>query len=590
MASEYCVQVPASSSKVLEIHLKSAKQNAQTKEFLKEGIGKIKPKEPPLSPRSYFSVTKTFSGLYCLLIISVYITITANKLSSSPMHHPEMEVSAMMTYLYLISCLFLLYLLFHLAHPPNSHANIRSHGSAFLRQGALVFGLGSFTYHVLEFITYFIIDLHPNCLDVLHTINSFFSILFVVLQMITIILYPRLNIHHGRGVPHFGLMHLLSTNLIVWMRTVIKESIHEYHVAAEKLEETVGHILQTVNESDITKHLKHDTHEEVTHNIHKRYTADSDYTEVEKCKDMYHDDDFVSDVLKASSPFLYAFIIEFSLVGGTVFFNTWNNVSLVNWNEAKDKLPDPTVQKPNLCGTLAKINWSKSSIGVIFGIFIMFLTVFDLIIFFSVNYEEDIIFEYIGKILNCFVNTCGILASLIGIIKIQTLLEKSKTSDNSVDLFLLDLGIFFVYVYSCLTIIVGVFTANDSMPGSVHISNGVLDILACSLQVILIHQLLDRTIQSGNTRLEGRQIVAFLCFLNFSVWLFDTFELQKSKASLVEAEFYGYLVWVWMQRITLPICIFFRFHSTALLVDCWKNSYRAETISQLIMNINHMKI
>ena len=64
--------------------------------------------------------------------------------------------------------------------------------------------------------------------------------------------------------------------------------------------------------------------------------------------------------------------------------------------------------------------------------------------------------------------------------------------------------------------------------------------------------------RAGDSNLYGRQVVAFLSFLNFSIWLFDTFELQKSKASLVEAEFYGHLVWVWMQRITLPICIFFR--------------------------------
>ena len=62
-------------------------------------------------------------------------------------------------------------------------AFFQSHGSGFLRQGAFVFGIGSFIYHLLEFITYFIIDLHPNCMDVLHTVNSFLSIIFVILQV-----------------------------------------------------------------------------------------------------------------------------------------------------------------------------------------------------------------------------------------------------------------------------------------------------------------------------------------------------------------------------------------------------------------------
>ena len=49
--------------------------------------------------------------------------------------------------------------------------------------------------------------------------------------------------------------------------------------------------------------------------------------------------------------------------------------------------------------------------------------------------------------------------------------------------------------------------------------------------------------------LRGRQVVTFLCFLNFSIWLFDTFELRNSKASLAEAKFYSNIVWTWMQRI-----------------------------------------
>merc|ERR1719300_1208773 len=113
---------------------------------------------------------------------------------------------------------------------------------------------------------------------------------------------------------------------------------------------------------------------------------------VNHCKDTYHDDDFVSDVLNASSPYLYAFIVEFSLVGGTVFFNTWNNVKMIKAKEAKERFPNSSVQKPNLCEAIAKVNWSDSAWGVLGGTVILFFTIFDLIAFFSVDYEEDVIF------------------------------------------------------------------------------------------------------------------------------------------------------------------------------------------------------
>ena len=141
---------------------------------------------------------------------------------------------------------------------PTTYDHVRSHGSGFLRQGAVVFGLGSFSYHLLEFAAYFILDLHPHCLDVVHTVNSFLSIIFILLQTTIIILYPRqrtyvlspvippqntiatcscachpmltvrhllcprMNLRYGRGLPHLGLMHLVATNLVIWVRTVIR--------------------------------------------------------------------------------------------------------------------------------------------------------------------------------------------------------------------------------------------------------------------------------------------------------------------------------------------------------------------------------
>ena len=53
-------------------------------------------------------------------------------------------------------------------------------------------------------------------------------------------------------------------------------------------------------------------------------------------------------------------------------------------------------------------------------------------------------------------------------------------------------------------------------------------------------------------------MTTFLVLLNFTLWLVDTFELQKSRASRAEAEFFGPLTWVWLQRLTLPLVIFFR--------------------------------
>ena len=401
-------------------------------------------------------------------------------------------------------------------------------GQSTCIQGALVFGLGSFTYHLLEFTEYFIIDLHDHCYDISSTAISFLSLVFVCLQVTVIILYPRLNLHLGRGLPHLGLMHLVTTNLIIWLRTVIKETLHEMEA------------------------------DQLTSHHHNK----SRPSQLELCREKYHDDDFVADILKASSPVLYAFIIEFSLVGGTVFYNTWNNIHSLNRAEwvsvNRTHAQTNRIKKPNICATLAKTNWSQSTLGTLAGCLILLLTLADLVVVFSATDDQDPLTEYMGKILNSSINFLGFFAAVVAFFKIQKLSERKNPQENTVDLFLLDFGVFFVYIYSCMTITVGLFTTSHSIPGSVHIINGVTEILAVSFQTVLIHQLLLKTVDSAEAYLHGRNLVVFLSFVNFSVWLFDTFELQRSKASLVEAGYYGETNWLWLQRITLPVCVFFR--------------------------------
>ena len=74
-----------------------------------------------------------------------------------------------------------------------------------MRQGAVLFGLGSLAYCLLgifphfpanisptqffsEFVTFFIIDLHPDCTDLLVSANSLLAILLVLLQTVVIVM------------------------------------------------------------------------------------------------------------------------------------------------------------------------------------------------------------------------------------------------------------------------------------------------------------------------------------------------------------------------------------------------------------------
>lgn len=59
------------------------------------------------------------------------------------------------------------------------------------------------------------------------------------------------------------------------------------------------------------------------------------------------------------------------------------------------------------------------------------------------------------------------------------------------------------------------------------------------------------------------------------MWIIYTFETQKVEANPVQLDFYGFLAWAIVQRVTLPLCIFHRFHSAVTLAEIWKTSYKA---------------
>ena len=72
----------------------------------------------------------------------------------------------------------------------------------------------------------------------------------------------------------------------------------------------------------------------------------------------------------------------------------------------------------------------------------------------------------------------------------------------------------------------------------------------------------------------------FLVLFNLSQWLVLTFEIQKGRASIVESEFYGFLSWVIIQRVTLPMAVFFRFHSCVVSIDLWKEVYGKKELAE----------
>ena len=79
-------------------------------------------------------------------------------------------------------------------------------------------------------------------------------------------------------------------------------------------------------------------------------------------------------------------------------------------------------------------------------------------------------------------------------------------------------------------------------------------------------------------RKPGREVVTFLLVANFAMWTFNTLEKSRADRSIhpVPLQFYGSWPWIIITNVSMPLAIFYRFHSTVVLCEIWKRCYKVK--------------
>ncbi len=166
-------------------------------------------------------------------------------------------------YLYALAVLFLGYVLAFTLTGARLLVvyNHKSHGSLTIRLGALVFSAGALCYFGLETVSFAEVRSESPCYKPTLGANVALALAFVALQTYVIFVYPRLNLGISPAIDRcakrlslfpplclrkfcsqfpfsrFGLMHLVATNIILWIRTLLKESLHEISESEEEAHE-----------------------------------------------------------------------------------------------------------------------------------------------------------------------------------------------------------------------------------------------------------------------------------------------------------------------------------------------------------------
>ncbi|XP_013138594.1 PREDICTED: uncharacterized protein LOC106103392 isoform X1 [Papilio polytes] len=525
--------------------------------------------------------------------------------------------------------------------------NDHSHGSFFLRIGAIAFGLGTMIYNGLEFGTFFELPLDSPCYLILKGVNPVLQMVFTFMQMYFIFMNSRLNIHRFKVIARFGLMHVVATNICVWIRTLVLESLKEitdYHVKNPQGIPGEG-ILGKVIRKHTLRHsgkvfgaattaatsvaatavsMAKSTSDQILNVVTTTVAAPTTTSTTTNSTELFESFDILNPaalianidnttvcgrnpimgtIVTDSAPYLYPFIIEYSLIGAAVIYVMWKHIgrypSVANDEDLERRLEAVLSRRAAALAAAQRgnrVDCAGASKGLFCGLLLLVASLICLILFFVLirHHELKRLSIYLADVSHCALMVLSILAILIGFIRgrklkwsanpscteplrrVQSLKFRSEEQSDLNDI-LLRVSAFGLFVYAVFSVIAGGMGAFTHEPNLLVMITGCLSVLQVVLQLLFIADVSRRRVHLPEQERSkpARQAVTFLLICNVTMWLIYTFEAQKVLANPVQLDFYGFVAWSLVQRFTLPLCIFHRFHSAVTLAEIWKTSYKA---------------
>ncbi|XP_045488089.1 proton channel OtopLc isoform X8 [Pieris rapae] len=524
--------------------------------------------------------------------------------------------------------------------------NDHSHGSFFLRIGAIAFGLGTMIYNGLEFGTFFELPLTSPCYLILKGVNPVLQMVFTFMQMYFIFMNSRLNIHRFKVIARFGLMHVVATNICVWIRTLVLESLKEitdYHLKnpqgvpgegvlgkaiRKQTLRHAGRVLGAVTTAATTVASTATTTVKsaaITAATSTASTPTTTLTTTDNASEIFESFDtlnpaalianidntsvcgrnpIMGTIVTDSAPYLYPFIIEYSLIGAAVIYVMWKHIGrypgVANDEDLERRLEAVLSRRAAAMAAAQRgnrVDCAGASKGLFCGLLFLVASLICLILFFVLIRHQDFkrLSIYLADVSHCALMVLSILAILIGFIRgskmrwsadppsytepihrVQSLKFRSEEQSDLNDI-LLRVSAFGLFTYAVFSVIAGGMGAFTHEPNLLVMITGCLSVLQVILQLLFIADVSRRRVHLPEQERSkpARQAVTFLLICNVTMWLIYTVEAQKVLANPVQLDFYGFVAWSLVQRFTLPLCIFHRFHSAVTLAEIWKTSYKA---------------
>lgn len=438
------------------------------------------------------------------------------------------------------------------------------YGSFYLRLGAIAFGIGSMVYSGLEFGRYFELKNNAECnSNILHAITPVTRMVLTLVQVQFMFLNSKnIDFNNHKTIARFGIMHMIATNLSEWLYVLVAETKHEI--------------------------------------IHLSEHRHPDSKSVDKfCQDGL----IMGSLVANASPFLFPCTVEYSLICAVILFEMWKKIKMkpIHRNGEKDKNVrfqskqnkvmthfqfdqfGGKVINPNHHFT---IDCSNAHKGLFAGILVIVLTIISLIMFFVLTNNKRqngkiAIFEVNVVELTLYIVTS--LAVIMAMIKMRNFKydrkngQERNSSEIGLDCILLVVAQTGMFIY-CVFSVIGCCFTYDANNG-IEVAVEILSFIQTCIQTIFI---LDawwrrcRNIEQFKCK-PGKELITFLIVANMAMWAINTLEKNRAEFRPSHLDFFGDWAWTIITHISMPLAIFYRFHSTICLFEIWKTVYKIKT-------------
>ncbi|XP_052683021.1 proton channel OtopLc-like isoform X1 [Crassostrea angulata] len=428
-------------------------------------------------------------------------------------------------------------------------SNVGHSGGFYLRLGAIGFGVGGMILDGLYIAEKFEDYGNPNsCYPGIAAATYIVKMVFAFSQLYFVFNNAEMRMLTHQSLAKFGLMHMTATNICEWYRTVVVETLETLTEEAEG---------QTKVTTNLTDHV-HDLSNPVN---------STDYKSCMPSK-------FVANIIKDTSPYLYPFKIEYNLICAGILYVMWRHLA---YNSEVKRLP---LSRSESNGDKRRrrltVDCSSSSKGLFLGILLFVTVVISLKSFASlvkVN-PNGMTVLFVSHCTEIGLYTMALISTVVAAFRMKDLKydskERAKLEENLIGIS--QLGLF---MYGVFSMVAGSIEGNTAR-GAFTIVTSCLMMTQAALQTIFLFAAMRMSARKEQSTKPGREFVTFLLLCNFCMWVVNTFETIRPEHNSVQISIYGEDAWAIFVHISVPLAIFYRFHSTVCLSHIWKYAWKAK--------------